>query len=607
METTADPTLTAMVKAGRPKDKLAKRACQVIEAHLPSLVQEAHLCHTLVTVLPDPTLTIKASWRALEAARLTVVDLLLALPGMYFSVMATEVHAGPRPKKRKEAASSPAEGAPQATGAEDEDPMNLNEEEEPSAAPAPSTQLKGLQGQPHLHLLIYYSKTTDPPLDLSHVKRELLRTFPKADVNQVFQRAPAKGKDSVRSSIVKAMTYVLKGIDCPMRERVLQHVLPGNPASPMNPRLIVGEKLVLGSILGTRLRALMRALTLPIEHHLDIGAAEAPAVHERPLAPSRETTSMLLFAQRVKALGLRIKSDLWYRRQENTEHTWIYASTTAQLLQSISDDDNMLDVCVRYASKIPSWFKLAPFEKLPDESSYRYIELRDAVYDLRSGEYEDKASFSLTCFRYYDINVYRSITTSPTHWLALIDYAYKNDPISANKEDFLLKMAGLLRLRKPKERILFIVGASNCGKSTAIKWITCLYPNDAIATVNDSIAPLSGIKGKEILICDEFSTAKMSRTNLLLLTDGTTGLTVRRMGQDAEFITNVLLPQVFTCNIGHEPRYKNDPQPEAVNNRFQFFEWREEIRNPDAGIAAKIEEETPFIVFYLNRLLNKQA
>jgi len=593
-------SLTAMVTTGRPKDKLAKRACQVIEAHLPSLTSEGLLCHTLVTVLPDPTRTILAAWRALEGERRIVADLLCHLPGMYFALLATEVHAGTRPKRK-----ATQEATTELATEEPEDQMDVQDDTVPSAAPQASTRLKGLQGQPHLHLLVYYPKVSDPPLDLSHLKRVLLERFPKADVNQVMQKTPkaALGKDSARSSIVKAMSYVLKGVDCQLRQRVLDLVLPGRTTGSMNPMLLRGEMLELGSPVGTRLIAMMRALTLPIDVPFSLAGAAAPAHHDMPLHPSRETLALNTLALRVKELNLRYKDGLWYRREKDTQHTWVLAYSSKELLERLSDDPVVLDICVRYASKINGWFDLAPFPKIRDLDRFRYLELTDAVYDIRTGDYCEKTDFSFTCFRFYRISVFKSITTPPVEWLRLIDTAYSTDPIEANKEDFIKKMAGLLRQRRPKERILFLVGASNSGKSTVIKWITSLYPAGAIATVNDSIAPLSSVKGREILVCDEFSTHKISRTNLLLLTDGTTGLTVRSMGKDAEFLTDVLLPQVYTCNQGHEPRYKNDPQPEAVNNRFQFFEWKYPLRNPDLDKAALIIEETPYIVFYLNRLL----
>lgn len=604
-------SLEAVVLSGRPKDNVPKRACAILESHLPSLVQEGQLLHTLVTVLPDPTRTLTTSWAAIAAEREQAVALLHRLPGMCFAVMATEIHGGSRPKKRAAPNQPPQRSAEaeEEEHPEEDDPAQIQTESVDGAvATSAGRSLPGLKGQPHLHFLIYYVRSTIPALDLSHVKREFQTLWPRSDVNQVLQRRPAPNV-SERMNIVRPMKYVHKGTDCPLRKRILQLVLTGPEIPSMNPSWIPGSRWEPGSATGTRIRALARALLteLAIDVQFAQDGATAPAVYENPPAPSKETMSMLLFAERVNRLNLRYEDSIWYRRQEGTEHTWEFAYTTAQLLHRLSAEPQILDICVRYASSLPKWFNLAPFKPYAPQNRYRFIELRDAVYDLRAGYYIEKSRFGWTCFRYYDISVFHSIVRQPTQWLKLVDFAYNDDPISANKEIFIEKMARLLRQRKPKDKILFIVGASNSGKSTVIKWITTLYPTDAIATINDSIAPLSGIKGKEILICDEFSTAKISRTNLLLLTDGTTGLTVRRMGQDAEFITNVLLPQVYTCNFGHEPNYKNDKQPEALNNRFEFFEWHRVIERPSPSIRDAIEEETPYIVFYLNRVNNKSA
>jgi len=595
-----------MVRNGRPKDKLAKRKCQEIEAELPSLVAAGQLSSTLVTVIPDTTRTIEASWRAIITERNEVLTQLRALPGMYFSVLATEVHAGSRPKRKQPEAQ--ARNAPQA----DETQAELSHEEEmelpttPAVAADAATAggaLKGLKGHPHLHLLIYYPRSTMPALDPSYVKRLLLAQFPKGDVNQVHQRVPA-GVDAARKKIVGAMTYVLKGIGCPVMTAAWAHVHPTSP-TPI-PTAVLGGMYERGSTPGMRLMNLLKTMTGTILTSEDLSEASAPADFERAPTVSRETTAMLLVAAAVDKVGYRIRGDKsWYKLQPDTQCTWVYATDTEGLIHLLSGDSSFTDICVRYISKMPNWFKLADFKRLPTEASFRFIELQDCVYEIRTGLYYDKPAFTGSCFRYYDITKQQSLDREPVEWLKLIKHQYPNAVDAELHKQFLMKMARLLRPRRPKEPILFIVGVPGSGKSTAIRWLTQLYPDAAIATVNDSIAPLSSIKGREVLICDEFATHKLSRSNLLLLTDGATGLTVRNLGRDAEFVSNVTLPQVFTCNIGCEPCYKNDPQPGAIAVRFAYFIWTRDIVVPNWDVADAIAEETPYIVFYLNRLLAK--
>lgn len=595
----------------RPKDRLKKIECQDVESHLPRLVHEANLSYTLVTVLPDPTASLLMSWRVVLDVRAQLLDLVERLPGMCFSILAMEVHGGSRPKKRQ--AESQPQGRP-ARRATDEDVTmeEAVEEEAPEAQPEATNDdaaPKGMQGKPHFHLLIYYPHASAPALDHSYAKREIKKLFPQADINQVHLRTSSKALPTKK--IVGAMTYVLKGAGCPVLERILALIHPTIPL--VRPTLRLGREFLPGSGPGTILRALTKALTSTIiDHNLQVDALPTiPATYDSPNHKvSRETEALMVVSSKVRELGLRLKGDQFYGLVSGTRFTWEVRGNVDKLMSILSAEDVIfLDYCVRYATKMRGWFALSQFPSLPSQYTYRYIELRDAVYSVRTGEYLDKDSVSADttmCFRYYDINVYRSIVTEPTQWLSLIRYAHAFTANPADEQErFVKKMARLLRARRPKEPIMFMLGASNSGKSTAVAWITKFYPPAAICTINDSVAPLSAVKGAEILLCDEFSTHKISRSNLLLLTDGTTGLTVRSFGRGAEYVTDVDLPQIYTANVGHEPQYKND-ESGALFNRFQFFRWERAILTPDLDKAQAIYEETPFIVFYLNRVNAQQ-
>lgn len=594
----------------RPKERIAKRIAQLVESHLPRLVHEAHLCHTLVTVLPDPTADLLTSWRAVLAVLEEMRRLLINLPGMYFSILAMEVHAGSRPKKKQ--AVSTDDQRPRQRAREDEVELEADLEEQPTApaaAEGSDAAPKGMQGKPHFHLLIYYPASTSPILDTSYAKRQLQALFPLSDVNQVHIRS-MKSNDASRQRIVGAMTYILKGADCPVRRDILALIHPGHPMQ--NPTFVPGNALALGSTGGMILKTLLRVMSGTIEHSIEVAEATADAVYDHPSHRlSRETEHLLLVANKLRKMNIRISQEHYYALTPNTRFVWVRSGSVNTLPRLFADGDVVfLDICVRYSSKLLSWYKLPEFPSLPDTLDYRYVELRDALYDVRTGDYlekDEQSQDSMFAFRYYNIHAFRACLTEPVHWLSLIAKQYS---LAANPKDemdrFLRKMAMLLRPRRPKEPIMFINGVSNSGKSTVIAWITKFYPPSAIATINDSVAPLSAVKGAAILVCDEFSTNKISRSNLLLLTDGTTGLTVRSFGRGAEYLDSMSIPQVYTSNFGHEPSYKND-ESQAVMNRFEFFRWSTQLLSPNLDKAQAIFEETPFIVFYLNRINNEKS
>lgn len=307
--------LLQLISQRRPKDKLSKREAQIVESHVPSLVGEAHLQSTLVTVLVDPTRPITPSWRAASDDLETVRALLDALPGLSFAMLALEIHGGSRPKKRQ--APQPRERA----ATEGEDPLALETDAlEPSEEAEPTTQARplGMKGRPHMHILLYYPTVTNPPLDLSHVKRRLQSIFPRSDVNQVQTRT--KGKDG-RASIVRTMCYVLKGSGCLLLAEMWALVY-GEEAVPPRPTMMLSRGLAHGSTLGTRLIALATAMGTTFSHIFGLAVAEAPAEFSAPPGSSRETECMYMFASYVHQKGFALRGKDWYIRSPNTTHTW---------------------------------------------------------------------------------------------------------------------------------------------------------------------------------------------------------------------------------------------------------------------------------------------
>lgn len=593
---------------GRPKDKLAKSKAAIVEAHVPSIVEEGHLCHTLLTVLPDPSLALVAAWRAIPQVLAVLEALLIDLPGLYLALTALEVHGGSRPKKAKRAA--PGERFEDIA----EDAEEEGAEETGAAAatggggvPQGRFQRKGLHGMPHIHCLVYYPKQTSPHLDHSFVKRLLLERFPKADVNQVMQGRGTRTLP-VRTSIVRAHCYVLKGVGCTLCANLWSLLIPHPPTEAPPPvKATLGKALELGSPPGRRTNIYLRKIEMiELDQDLPPEPEDSYAFVQGPRV-SGATRSMVLLGTYLTSLGLRRCDTMWYKLRPNTMCVWDRCYDQDGLLRVLSEDPVICDILVNYRAHLTHWFKLSNFPVIDSTvERFRYLEFADCIYDIRTGTYPDKSD-NFYCFDFYPITKHTHVMTEPTHWLQLISWQFRHTGNQTSFDNFISDSASILRLRQPKQPIPCLIGPSNTGKSTLIRWITRLYPDQAIGFINNSIAALSGIPDKQVLICDEFKTNMISRSDFLRLTDGSTGLVTRHMGQDAVYHKTMLMPQIYTANRIEDFQYKNDFSG-AVENRIRVHLINEPIPTPSPAKAQLIYDETIFIVGYLNRYIaNKQT
>lgn len=611
----------------RPRCDANKRMTQIIQSTVIPAAHVGSLTFNLVTVIPDYERSLEDCWKNAVNERALLVEQVLLLPGLFGAFVALETHPGSRPKgpepdKKKKKGD---------TGAviddvHDDDNVPLGEQPQIKI-----TKKNRLAGKPHYHILLFYSDTHFPRLDLSVFKRRVMLIMPKSDVNEKVLPEGIRKKDP---HYVRALKYVLKGARCPStadfwKKYIAKDELdqPPMPEFYHGPLFGVDDDSPLKEST-QRFIDMLKRIAEWCKSTVPYALGEALPFFREEARRSREQKDMIAFSQLMRTLGIYVGGvtcnrffKLQLREDYLVLHTYTEGFDFSTLQKELSFCPAAIGFLLKYKeASLMYWFKfVAIFQHVPPHK-YEWVELRDGYYNVRTGLFHLKSSdepFNNVCFRSYAYTVDELKHDEPTEWLALLNFMCERvvtatlpdvtnagalRPIyhQVDKQALLHHLAHLLRLRYPKQPVAFLYGASNSGKSTLISFVVDLYPNAARGFLNSSVASLSGIHEDIVILhCDEFKTDIISREDLLILLDGAQPLTVRRYHQDARQINNPLMPIILADNF--KPAYYNDDS-KALDNRLIFFHCRRELV-PDNRKATIIREQHLLTVRYLNDYL----
>lgn len=593
--------------------------CQQVQASLLPAVAVGYLTFVLVTVIPDPKETLQTSWELASARRQQLIDLARPIPNLFGFFIALETHGASKSKGKKKR--KPIDQQEALYLAEMNDP-ELDKPEEEGVDP---TGPGKLAGKAHFHLLLYYPRLCTQQYNISYYKQLVQQHMPASDVNEGALRENHR-RTSAEPHFVRSCTYVLKANNCPATRRYWQkYVSPAVP--PPLPEFIAGEKFGYDqqhqSVAVEESRRFLHMIKQLPDYcvtRLPLELADAPPVFGSPVQLDKKGRAMLQLANIMREHGVYVggdNEDAFYMR--HTRPDYRVECTFTLKYRSVDELNRFLttlpaatQLVLSFGDVFPTWFRqFAQFQRLPPPK-YEHVELADCVYGIRTGQYYKKSK-DYVCFRAYGYTQATLTLATPREWLQLVEHictpqllmrrdnpennVYSN-PISM---DMLLRyLAYLLRPRLPKQKVLYLWGKSNCGKTTLISFLTQLYPKEAIGFLNRSCVALSGIT--ENIACiwaDEFDVGSIPRADLLMLTDGAQHLPVRKMHQDARLIEHPRCPMVFTSNP--QPKYKDDDS-QALENRFEMVHC-ENVLVDDKRKQARIFAQHLEIVAWLNRWL----
>lgn len=636
-----DPPANPVIKLRRPKARAPKKLTALIQSHLVPSAHVGSLTYNLVTVIPNIECSIEDSWKGIEQAYATVKSQLAQLIGLYGAFLCIETHGNTHKsvearntKKKKKGADDPAAAPEQA----ELDFFETNDGTLAGDDPVQymtATRSNKLTGKAHMHVLCWYVDYHFPRIDLSALKRLLLDVFPDGDVHEVTMRENARNKTP---HYVRATAYVFKSIECPATLEnwhkyinkdgtpplpEFYHGAPFHRDAPMNESIM-------------RWLLFLQKITKWCVYTVDTSRGNAPAIFREENKMSPEEKDMRAFAELLSQLGIIVSpsrergGERFYELEKRHEYQVMRSVGPGHdlywLFQRLQSIPTAVGVLLKYQERIPLWVKISNAFDTIEKQTYDWVELVDGYYNVHTNMFRRKDDpdfeFIRPCFRAYNYTIEHLKTTQPKNWLALLEYVTQPvararlirpaDPFEASTEQFdqldkkrlLHDFALLLRRRKPKQPVPFLWGVSNSGKTTLSSFIRALYPIQAIAAINNSSAPFSGIHEDTMLIYnEEFKVDTISREELLVLLDGAQPLTVRKLHQDARLIENPLMPILLQDN--YYPTYYHDDS-RALENRLSLHYFPRSIEKVNLDQATIVADEHLLVVRYLHEFLARE-
>lgn len=645
-------------KLKRPKAKADKALTSILQAHLPSAASVGDLQTVFCTILPDLSRSKEDSWKQAENDLYLIRSACITLPGVILYFVALETHPGTRPMhsqkgdKKKDSAkkkkSKSGEEEEEEEGEDEEEERKETEETDP-ATTTKSTRINPRTHYPHYHVLLYFPVSYFPRIDFSCVKRLLQEKFPGGDIQD--KRRTKQTADQRGSSFVKVTSYTLKGGGCSATaDNWKKYVDKEEKTSAPLPQCYSGQCFSydadsLFSECCRRLAVMLTKLqqwcttTISIP---DTAVIEANSVFFREENEvTLEHRAMREFSTLLKHMGVylgigRMRGQ-FYRKLERSDYlvmnTYSAPFSLTELKHKISQHSTQGEgYLLKYGKRLTDWFDMIGTFEYVDSHRYEWVELKDCYYCIRSHKFvmknDSNGTFEETCFRAYEYTRAELESSSPTEWLQLVEHVCGEPDPSARfasrtrletsgasvetsplkpirKAELLRQLALLLRRRYGKQPVPFLYGSRDTGKTTLLRFLLDLYPDDAIANIAQCVTPLATLhRDTAILFQDEFDPAIIKRELLLRLVDGSQRLDVRRMHENPELIENPMMPIVFCDN--YRPAYRNDDS-EALDTRLIYFHFTRKIPTKDNAVVQKMSANHLYIVYYLNQYLSSNT
>jgi len=601
------------------------------------------LTYNLVTLIPNIECELEESWKGIQDAYALVAETLRTLTGLFGAFMCIETHGTthkPMDAKRDKKKKTDKNADPAAAPTEQElDFFETNDGTLVGGDPVQymtATRSNKLTGKAHMHILCWFSDHHFPRIDFSALKRLLLDLFPNGDVHEV------KLKDTVRNKsphYVRATAYIFKSIDCPATLENWHKYIDKDGTPPL-PEFYHGAPFDPDNGYNECIKRwlfFLSKITQWCRYTVNTAAGAAAALFHEEHQMSEEEKEMRMFASMLELVGIIVcpsrerNGDRYYELEKRQDYKVLRCLGSAHdlfwLQQRLQCYPASIGLFLKHRERIPYWVRNTEIFSSITKMTYDWVELKDGYYNIHTNAFRKKDDpdfeFIRVCFRSYSYTMEQLKTTKPERWLKLLDYVCEKvavprlvepaDPFEASetryeqvdKERLLRDFALLLRRRKPKQPVPFLYGVSNSGKTTLTSFIRTVYPIEAIAAINNSSAPFSGIHEDTMLVYnEEFKCETISREELLVLLDGAQPLTVRKLHQDARLIANPLMPIILQDN--YYPTYYHDDS-KALENRLSIHYFPRSIGKVDLDEYTRIADEHLFVIRYLNEHLEKTS
>lgn len=638
-----------------------KRVRQLLDAYLEHgtrLAPAGTLAYTLYTFVPNPGRSLTTSWTEVErewiALKLALES--LGTVGVLCAFLGLETHP-PETKKGKKKPDGPAAkkrrgGDPNPEEEEDLEQEDLDVPAPPPPGPAGSgsteeatSRLHPQALKPHFHALLVHDLTDGNLRDAGYLNRWLAeKDRAAADLAGAaprFQDVQAKPVSLRKHGPTNSICYIFKASGdklteflarkfCPSWTRPLVHLIYP-PSSRLWTRSSMQQMIRLCNLYDPSLQLAANAaalpppglwaegeeynesITLPSSQHrvaMRIGVyLRQEGIyycdgHFMDLEPGTRAVGRLRYKSLAKLLKAMIRlpayqTDLFrFHGQLLKMELWAVAASFPQ--RTVAYDTFELEDCfMRHGRRDAPvggrdpWFAFV--QEMPHET---FAALK---VPLR----RDQCHFS----NLYEKNpVAPDIRVHCPKWWAVITNAFRHMSVPTDLELYardrksveklICMLAHSLCRQNPKEKVPFLLGLSNTGKSTVVEPMYRLYGESLKSVVQDSAFPLEKVPFARYMVFEEFRLDTLpSNTLFQLLEHGQVNCDIK--GKTASEVT---------CDFGMAAcsnRYPKFPDRSCdlqvpLDNRLEYFLFDYPIPNMDSRVRDHIKlVETPYALMFM--------
>lgn len=303
--------------------------------------------------------------------------------------------------------------------------------------------------------------------------------------------------------------------------------------------------------------------------------------------------------------NLAMSEGVVYQKLEGTKMTWgvweygkEHAGKAASLLSLLSTEKN--EEFITQGERLVKLMEEPCQIRLPTvEIDCQWVEYADCFMFLGEGVVV-KRNEKYACFKYYPEYKWEQIArgvSPPKEFMKVVDNSIQDEK---TKRELLVKMYKLLLPRVTKERVIFMVGDSNSGKTTLVDVVSGVLPQNRVCVLTNSEFALSGVVGKLLLLIDELAGIKSC--------DGATFLKILEgnclMGLNEKFKTprtakmyqNIVL--ISNEDRMDEEAGKRSITMDALDKRIQRYHFKE-LKDATPEGKGRVMEEEANVLLYL--------
>lgn len=345
-----------------------------------------------------------------------------------------------------------------------------------------------LEGYPHIHMMIAYNSYTGTFRDTIEFGRLIQDQFPDIQVGG----RKTQGRNIDYEDPLKLTAYIIKNA----RHKTVIDKLGGN------------ECIMLWNHRKTNdvddfFRGLIK-FNVPILFVYQHITKEAPEPSKLTIKKGTSRFQKALnFIKAVMELNdLRISEGYIFKKIEGSRMSWKYEMSFDNIIGCCMDTSDHSDLMVKEKSNLIRHMESEDQNYLPTlKLDYQWLEYKDFYYFIPTGTILNCDQTKYNCFNYFpeiSLKDFQNGDIEPKEWLSILRNSNRNNL------DIYKTFYSLFMLRGHKEKVPYLVGPPNCGKTTLIDPIRDIYPVQKIAIiVNAGHFTNSMLVDKTIAIFDE--------------------------------------------------------------------------------------------------------